>query len=144
MIAGELPMAELATRMSEYQVDKYYFLKGKEFVVRNGSAMPRLWLGKLIRGFVPVPWKPGWGSYAVSLFRWLLYLAALLGIWRAWKQTDTSYRDALAAMFWTTAATVLLFWGCARFSFPLDAMLLPFAALAAADIGKVTRTATPR
>lgn len=128
LVPGESPMGALADTMTEYEVDAYYYEKGKAFIRANGFAMPRLWLGKLVRAYVPVPWKPSWGAYAVSGYRWLLYVLAIWGMGAVWRRTDPLYRIAVPAMLLTSAATVVLFWGCARFAFAAEPFLLPFAA----------------
>ncbi len=79
-IPGEMPMHELAKTMSEYEVDKYYTQKAAKYAKENWFSYPRLLLGKLVRAYVPIPWKPSYGSYAVSAYRWLLYLLVVLGL----------------------------------------------------------------
>lgn len=127
-IPGEKTMAELATTLTEYEVDEYYTSKGKRYLGENLQAMPRLLAGKLVRAYAPVPWTLTWGSGAVSAFRWCLYLVAAVGIWRLWRETDNLYKAIFGAMVLANVTTVLVFWGCARFAFPLDPFLLPFAA----------------
>lgn len=129
-IPGEIPMAQLAAERSELEVDVYYFRRGKTFVRDNARNMPRLWLGKMVRAFVPVPWKPAWPSAAASVYRWGLYLCALAGLCRAGRRLGALYGIALTAMALTALITVLAFWGCARFAFALEPFLLPSAALA--------------
>jgi hypothetical protein len=136
LVPGESPMGALADTMTEYEVDLYYYEKGKAYVRANGSAMPRLWLGKLVRAYIPIPWKPSWGSYAVSAYRWFLYLCAAWGVGTAWRRADPIYPIAVSAMLLTSVATVVLFWGCARFAFAVEPFLLPFAAAAAVEKGR--------
>ena len=129
-IPGEKPMAELAQTMTEHEVDAYYYRKGVQYVREHLGSMPWLWLGKLVRAYVPIPWKVTVESGLASAYRWCLYLAAAMGLFLLWKTVDGVYRLILCAMLLTNAATILMFWGCARFSFPLDPFLLPFAAAA--------------
>ncbi len=133
LVPGESPMGALADTMSEYEVDVYYYEKGKAYVRANWFAVPRLWLGKIVRAYVPIPWKPSWGSYAVSAYRWLLYLGAIWGMAAVWRKTEPMYRTAVLAMLLTSVATVVLFWGCARFAFAVEPFLLPFAAMVVAE-----------
>jgi len=129
-IPGEKKMAELASEMDEYQLDAYNNAKGWSYIRTNWFTMPRLLLGKLVRAYIPVPWRPSWGSYAVSLYRWALYLTALAGIWLAWGSTPVSYRVALVAALLCNVATVLIFWGCTRFAFAVEPLLIPYCAVA--------------
>jgi hypothetical protein len=48
-----------------------------------------------------------------------------------WSAVDVRYRVAALAMIAATFATVLWFWGCARFAFAMEPFLIPFAAAAA-------------
>jgi 4-amino-4-deoxy-L-arabinose transferase-like glycosyltransferase len=127
-IPGEPPMAELAARMTEYEVDVYYFRQGQRYLAAHPSAWPRLLLGKLVRAWVPIPWKPTAGSLAVSAFRWLLYVAAAWGLVRLWRATDPRFQWVFWGLLGSTLFTVLAFWGCSRFVFPMEMLLLPFAA----------------
>lgn len=130
VIPGEKTMYELSRTMSEYDVDCYYTRKARAFIRGHKLAMPRLLLGKLIRAYVPIPWKPSLGSYAVSAVRWVLYATALAGLIVAWRRVDRTYRAILAAVMLTNVTTVLLFYGYSRFAFELDPFLLPLSAFA--------------
>ena len=127
-IPGEKTMYELSRTLSEYEVDCYYTQKGRAFVAANKGAMPRLLLGKLIRAYVPVPWKASPGSYAVGAVRLALYATALAGFFLAWRLMSRAYKVILAAMVLTNVATVLVFYGYSRFAFELDPFLLPLSA----------------
>lgn len=127
-IPGEKPMASLAGSKSEYEVNRYYQQRGSEFIKEHPSAMPMLWVGKLVRTFVPIPWNVTVETLAVSAYRWLFYIAAAIGVVLLWRTVDVRYRAALLAMFGATVATVLWFWGCARFAFAFEPFLIPFAA----------------
>lgn len=134
VIPGEKTMCELSRSLSEYEVDCYYTGKAKQFVAANKLAMPRLWLGKLIRAYVPIPWKPGLGSYAVAAVRWILYATAVAGLFLAWRRLGGMYRAILAAMVLANLATVLIFYGYSRFAFELDPFLLPLSAWALVSV----------
>jgi hypothetical protein len=133
-IPGEPPMVELAKTMSEVEVDRYYYGKGREFVKRHAFALPRLLLGKLVRGFVPVPWKPGWGAYALAAFRLCLYAAALAGLWWFGRRAGPAFAVVTLGAAGVALATVLAFYGYVRFTFVLDPYLLPFAGMAVVEL----------
>jgi hypothetical protein len=125
-LPGETPMWKLAETMSEYQVNQYWMTKGTAFIREHWFEMPRLWLGKVIRAFVPVPWKPSWGMYAVCAYRWMVYLGAAVGMWTAWRKTPVTYRTAVLAMAMTSILTILIFCGFQRYVFASEPFFLPF------------------
>jgi len=129
-IPGETPMAELAKTKTEYEVDVYYYEQGKAYIAGHLAGMPRLCLGKLVRAYLPVPWKPSLGTLTVSAYRWLLYGLAVAGVVVLWRRTDLRYRVALGALLMTSLVTVLGFWGCARFAFGFEPFLIPLAVAA--------------
>jgi hypothetical protein len=126
-VPGETPMSRLAARMSEIQVDEYYMQRSVEFLRANPEKMPWMILGKLVRAYVPVPWKWDPRTAVASAFRWILYIAAAWGAWRVGKDMDPAFRTMLGAMFTVNIATVALFWGHARFAFELEPFLIPLA-----------------
>jgi hypothetical protein len=128
-IPGERAMSELAGSMSEFEVEKYYHRRGREYVEGHKSAMPRLCLGKLVRAYVPIPWKPSLGTWGVCGYRWLLYAGIVLGLPAALRRIGPAYWSILGGMAATTAVSVLVFWGCARFAFASEPFLLPIAVL---------------
>ncbi|MDA0323698.1 MAG: hypothetical protein O2923_13445 [Verrucomicrobia bacterium] len=131
-VPGEIPMAELARTMSEVEVDDYYFRRGLAFIGENAGAMPLLLLGKFVRAYVPIPWKPRIETVVASGFRWLIYVTAALGLWAAWRQTPLFYRICLPSMFLANLAVVLLFYGYVRFAFAFEPFLLPYSGVALA------------
>jgi hypothetical protein len=126
-VPGEVPMARLAMGMSEYEVNQYYMWKGMAFVKGNLDAMPMLCLGKLVRAFVPIPWKLTAETAVVSVYRWVLYLTSIVGIVLLWRATGVRYRVAAVSVVAATVVTVIWFWGCARFAFAMEPFLIPFA-----------------
>lgn len=126
-IPGEIPMSKLAETKSEYEVDCYYYNLGQQYIRQQWFSMPRLFLGKLIRAYVPMPWKPSWGSYAVSAYRGILYVFAGVGLCVMGLRIGRIYGMVLWAMVLTNVVTVLMFWGCGRFAFAVEPFLLPFA-----------------
>ncbi len=141
-IPGEPTMYELSRTMSEHEVDVYYFNRGVAWVRQHAAAMPRLVLGKLIRAYVPVPWKPSAKSAAVAGCRLALYMLSGIGLCLWWRRLDPAFRVVLVAMVLANALTVVLFWGCARFAFELDPVLIPFAALALTGRTRLTTAST--
>lgn len=129
-IPGEFPMGGLAKSMSEWDVDAYYMKKGKAFVRDHRAQMPKLLLGKLLRAYLPIPWTFSIGTLVVSAFRWVLYITAAVGFVMGRRELPPVYGRCLVAMFLTSAMTVLVFWGCARFAFAVEPFLLPFCAMA--------------
>lgn len=133
-IPGETPQVELAKTQTEYEVDAYYFKKGVHYLVQHWFAVPRLLIGKLVRAYVPVPWKPSWGAYLTAIYRILIYLGAALGMGAGWRNVNADSRYAFIAMALTNVAMVLVFYGYARFSFSFEPFLLPFAGVGAAGL----------
>ena len=129
-VPGETPMRELAKSMSEYKVDAYYHAKGLAFLRENPASVPQLLLGKLVRAYLPIPWKPHLSSLVASAYRWLIYLTAAVGVWMAWSRVGSIYRLCLPAMLLANIAVVLVFWGYVRFSFAFEPFLLPFTGVA--------------
>jgi len=127
-IPGETAKKDLAATMTERQVDRYYHRKGIAFLRQHWFGLPRLELGKLIRGFVPVPWVPNWGSYAVFLFRAAFYVAILLNL-RTFRALDPLFRILVTGMFLVVLATSLIYYGTYRFTFCVEVFLLPAVAI---------------
>ena len=124
LIPGETAKKDLAATMTERQVNRYYHRKGIAFLKQQWFALPRLEVGKLVRGFVPVPWRPNWGSYCVFLFRAALYVAFLLNL-RTFRAMNLGYRVLVTGMFLVVLATTLVYYGTFRFTFCVEVFLLP-------------------
>jgi hypothetical protein len=129
-VPGERTMYDLSRTMSEYEVDVYYFNKGRTWIREHASAMPRLVLGKLIRAYVPVPWKLSVKSALVGGCRGVLYLLGVAGLVMAWRRLPAMVRMTLPAMALANVLTVVMFWGCARFAFEIEPFMIPFAVAA--------------
>lgn len=116
-IPGETPKLDLAkTGMTDLELNDYYHRKGIVWIKQNIPALPRLVLGKLIRGFVPVPWKPKLGSFFAFSYRLLLdalYLA-LLPFW--WRSMDRIYLRFCLAMFAVQLLATVIYYGASRFT----------------------------
>jgi hypothetical protein len=106
-----------------------------QFVENNPACMPALFLGKLVRAYVPVPWKWSVGTLSVSLFRWILYGVAFAGMFKTWRQVSQVYRVGFVAMLLTSVTAVVVFWGCARFAFALEPFMIPFAGIWLGGLG---------
>lgn len=131
-IPGETPMVELSRRMSEYEVNDYYNRKGSEYIRTHLLEMPRLWLGKMLRAYWPLPWKATAGGLVAGVYRGLLYLAVVAGLIIGWRRLSRPYGVILTAMVLANIATVLIFWGCSRFAFAVEPFLIPVAVVALA------------
>lgn len=126
-IPGETAKKDLAATMNELQLDRYYHRKGIAFLKQHWFELPRLELGKLIRGFVPVPWIPNWGSYCVFLFRVVLYVAILLSL-KTFRAMDPLFRTLATGLFLVVLVTELVYYGTYRFTFCAEVFLLPAVA----------------
>lgn len=129
-IPGERKKAELAQSMSAVELDRYYWDKGLDYLRQNRSAMPRLLLGKLIRAYVPIPWRPHIGSYLAYAYRGVLYLFFALSLFtygRRWLWQP--YGLLVLAMIGLNVVTVLVFYGSSRFAFAMEPFFIPCAAL---------------
>ena len=153
-IPGEKRAVDLARTKSEYELDVYYYNKGKAYVRTEWFSMPRLLLGKFVRAYIPIPWKPNIMSYGVGVYRALIYLLAIVGLiwwWSGQNKAQSPCSDrrlggtadkmpsetlpipifslVFFAMLITNIAGVLIFWGCFRFTFVLEPLMLPFAVI---------------
>jgi hypothetical protein len=129
-IPGETTKKNLAQTMSERQLDRYYHRKGMAFLKQYWFELPRLEVGKLIRGFVPVPWVANWGSYGVFFFRAALYAGILLNL-RTFRAMDAPFRIIVTGMFLVILLTVLIYYGTYRFTFCVEVFLFPVLAISA-------------
>jgi len=123
-IPGETPKKELVQTLSERQLDVYYHRKGVAFLKQHWFELPRLELGKLIRAFVPVPWRPSWASYLVFFFRAILYLGILRNL-VAFRQLDPRYWTIVSGIFLVILLTVVVYYGTYRFTFCAEVFLIP-------------------
>lgn len=124
-VPGEQTKQELSRTRTELEVNQYYHDRGMEFIRENWFAMPRLIVGKLVRGFVPVPWVPLAASYVAFFFRACVY-AAFIAAWYLWRERNRAYTYLLGAMFLLTLATTVIYYGTFRFTFCLEPFLFPF------------------
>jgi hypothetical protein len=116
-IPGETPKLKLAHQLGcDLALNDYYHRKGVAWLRNNVSALPRLELGKFVRAFVPIPWKPRLGSYVVFSCRFLLYVlwVALLRFWSP--KVSRTYLLFCLAMAITHLITTALYFGVYRFT----------------------------
>lgn len=133
-IPGEAPLAELARKRSEYQVDVYYHDKGMAYLREHPARVPGLLFGKLVRAYVPVPWRWTPATALMAGYRWILYLLIAFGVRRAWAGLPAPFAGMWSAMALTNLALVLIFYGYSRFAFALEPFFMPFAGVAAAGL----------
>jgi hypothetical protein len=131
-ISGEVPLRELARTMSEVQVNDYYHQKALRFWIEHWPTLPKLILGKLVRGFVPIPFKPRLGSYVVFSFRAIIYVALFFSLWK-WPRIDPMYRYFCGSVFLVILITTVIYYGTYRFSYLIELSVMPFIALAVRD-----------
>lgn len=127
-IPGERPKRELMNEMSEAALNNYYRQKGLAFLLQEPSLIPWMEAGKVVRGFLPVPWSSGLFSYLASLPRLLLYGVFLWILWRD-GIPDQLLRLLLPAILAVTLFTTLLFYGTYRFTFCLEPFLIASVAI---------------
>lgn len=136
LIPGETPKKQLGKRLSEKELNTYYHTRAILYVKANWFVYPRLILGKLVRGFVPVPWRPTVSTYLADACRLVLYLAFLWYTLRGIIPGEF-FKIYLLAMFLVLLLTTVVFYGTGRFSFLLEVFLIPCVAAGfSQDFGK--------
>jgi hypothetical protein len=130
-IPGEVPKFQLAQTMSEVELSRHYHDEGVDWI--NGNPRDFAWLivGKLVRGFLPIPWNPQWATYVAFAYRGvILLLTALLAIgW--WRRMNSLYLWFVAGMFLIVLVTTVRYYGNYRFTHcMLEVFLIPLIALA--------------
>ncbi len=66
-IPGEAPKFELAKTMSDVELSRHYHNEGVDWIEWNPRDFAWLTVGKLVRGFLPIPWNPQPATYVRSL-----------------------------------------------------------------------------
>lgn len=116
-IPGETPKRELARQLgTDLALNDYYHAKGKAWVKANLSALPRLELGKFIRAFVPIPWKPLTASYIAFAYRFLLWVAWLVALPFWIRRINRTYLLFCVAMAVVHVITTAVYYGVFRFT----------------------------
>ncbi len=128
-IPGETPKIELAKKFSEEELDEYYYSKGKEFLWQNLGYLPRTVMGRLIRGFVPLPWVSGKLEWVAALMRFVIFLGALATVLLIPTGMRSEAKAFLWSIFLVVLTTTVTFYGCARFTVLLEPFLCLLAAV---------------
>jgi hypothetical protein len=140
-IPGETPKLMLAHQLRcDLALNDYYHRKGVAWLKNNVGALPRLELGKFVRAFVPVPWKPRLESYVVFSCRFLLYVlwVALLPFWLP--TINKTYLLFCLAMAIIHLITTALYFGLYRFTHCyIEIFLVPCIALGLQQWGSTRR-----
>ena len=137
-IPGEKTKRELTQTRTEWELNSYYHDRAMQFIRANWYALPRLMVGKLVRGFVPVPWVPLPASYIAFFFRGCVY-AAFIALGFSWRERNEDYTLVVGAMFLVTLATTLFYYGTYRFTFCIEPFLFPFIVAGAANAWRTDR-----
>jgi hypothetical protein len=137
-IPGEKTKRDLAQTRTEWELNLYYHDRAMQFIRANWYAVPRLMVGKLVRGFVPVPWVPLPASYIAFFFRACVY-AAFVAFGFLWRERHEAYTLVVGAMFLVTLATTLVYYGNYRFTFCIEPFLFPFIVAGAANAWRTVR-----
>lgn len=115
-LEGELPEREVARTRTAVEMNDYYRAKAKAWIKSHVSSLPRLWLGKLVRGYVPLPWRPLTASYVASAYRVVLDIFFLVLISRWWPRLNPQYGIILGSLFLTSLITIVVYCGVYRFA----------------------------
>jgi hypothetical protein len=126
-IPGERSKLELSRQKSEVQVNTYYHDKGVRYIREHLPLLPRLIVGKVVRGFVPVAWTQVPATIVVASFRFCLY-GVFLAFFRFWRPRNEAFDAVVASMFLITLGTTVVYYGSFRFTFCLEPFLIPFVA----------------
>lgn len=119
-IPGETPKAVLARRLpSDLALSDYYYSRGMAWIRNNVARLPRLVLGKIVRGFVPIPWanSPSPQEYMAFCSRLVLQVLFLITIPFWWPGMNRQYLLFLAALGISHLITTVLFFGLVRYTF---------------------------
>jgi hypothetical protein len=129
-IPGERSKQELSRDKFEAQVNTYYHDKGMQYIREHLFTLPRLIVGKIVRGFIPVAWSPVPSRMVVAFFRLCLY-GAFLTFFRSWHPRNEIFDALVASMFLVTLGTTVVYYGSFRMTFCLEPFLIPFIAAGA-------------
>lgn len=130
-IPGETPKRVLAGEMSGWALNKYYHQRAVSFLQSNITLLPWMFLGKLARGFVPIPWTVNKIAYIASLPRFLLYVMVMWVLRRQGFRAADNINILLASVFGLVLVTTLIFYGTYRFTFCLEPFLIVYVSPAA-------------
>ncbi len=134
-IPGETPKKVLASRMSEVELNSYYMRQGEAYLRGNWLGYPRLLLGRFIRAFWPIPWKPSLIAYLASIPRIFLYLAFLF-VLATRNIRHRTFGLLLGAMFLVIITTVAMFDGTFRYTFCIEPYVIACTSIALVHLWK--------
>jgi len=130
VLPGDLPnetsLMTLAATMNEYQVDRYLWQHGKDWIKSNPGKMPRLILMKLRRAYIPIPRSGGGAVLVASFYRASVDVLAIIGvgyILRKRLQVPALVWVGFMAVFAAHLAVVAVFCGLNRFALPSEILL---------------------
>lgn len=126
-IPNQVSKRELARTMNELELNDHYKQLGWEFIRTHKADMPRLFLGKLVRAFAPMPWKPVALTFAAYSYRVLLDLLWLLTLRFWWGVMPVWYLVVWGTLFLLNLVTTLVYYGTFRFTHcTVELFLIPF------------------
>jgi hypothetical protein len=115
-IPGETTKSDLARGRTDLQLSDYYHAQAVTWIKANVRDLPRFILGKLVRGFVPIPWIPVVGTWVAFSYRFLLdFLYLVLARWW-WPSVSRLYLLFCLAALMVNLTTVVMFYGSFRFT----------------------------
>jgi hypothetical protein len=126
-IPGEPSLMELARKMDEVEVDRYWMAQGVQWLRENPRKIPLLVVGKLRRAFVPIPQNTRSPVVlAASAYRAVLFISALAGITLLVRRREPVSPEAWMLFGSVAAATFLttiLFCGVMRYVIGFEVLL---------------------
>jgi hypothetical protein len=138
-IPGEEPVQQLAKRMSEWEISRYYYAQGMRFIKSHPGATLALMTGHLVRTFLPVGWVPPEVHGKYRYVQWLaslaLYIAALVCLRvgrlppprRGSTRMNSWFSLILGGVAILSATTAPVFFGGGdRYIYQLTILLIPF------------------
>lgn len=131
LIPGETPKLQLTKQLpSDLALNDYYRDRGRAWVAAHKAEMPRLLLGKLVRSFIPMPWKPVLGTYLAFAYRLMLDIGLLLLLRYWWPTAPRLYLVMTFSMLLLLLITTLVFYGQNRFTHVmLELLYIPLIGL---------------
>ncbi len=115
-VPGETPKSELARGRTDIELSDYYHAQAMAWIKGNLPNLPRFILGKLVRGFVPMPWLPVAGTWIAFSYRFVLdFLYLLLARWW-WPSVSRLYLLVCLTALLVNLVTVVIYYGSFRFT----------------------------
>jgi hypothetical protein len=115
-IPGETPKFELARSMSDVELSRHYHEQGVEWIEENPRDFAWLIVGKLVRGFLPIPWNPQTATYVAFAYRGLILLLAAILAARWYRRVSGLYLYFVLGMFLIVLLTTVRYYGNYRFT----------------------------